>query len=68
MDSLGERVKYYRQLRNLSVRELAKRAGVSVSYIYAIEAGSRGHNIVKLEQIAKALGVSLSDLWRGQGE
>ncbi|CAM3848835.1 helix-turn-helix domain-containing protein [Alicyclobacillus pomorum] len=63
MGSLAERVKYYRLQQQLSVRDLAKRANVSVSYVYAIESGSRGHNIVKLERIAKALGVSLSTLW-----
>lgn len=63
MNSLSQRLRYYRSIRGLSVRELAKRAGVSVSYVYAIEAGVRGHNIVKLERLCEALGVNLSDLW-----
>lgn len=62
---LSSRVKHYRAQQNLTVRDLAKFAGVSVSYVYAIEAGARGHNIVKLEKIATALGVSLSTLWEG---
>jgi transcriptional regulator with XRE-family HTH domain len=66
VDSLGARLKYYRTKENLTVRELAKRAGVSVSYIYAIEAGSRGHHIVKLERLAEALDVPLSELWKGE--
>ncbi|WP_367305553.1 helix-turn-helix domain-containing protein [Alicyclobacillus acidocaldarius] len=60
---LAQRLRYYRKLRGLSVRELAERAGVSVSYIYAIESGARGSNAAKLGLIAEALGVSLSDLW-----
>ncbi|GGJ07815.1 hypothetical protein GCM10010885_16180 [Alicyclobacillus cellulosilyticus] len=65
MDSLGARVKFHRLQQNLSVRELARRAGVSVSYVYAVEAGVRGHNIVKLQRIAEALGVPISELWVG---
>ncbi|GMA51524.1 hypothetical protein GCM10025857_28810 [Alicyclobacillus contaminans] len=63
MARLAERVKHYRLKQHLSVRDLAQRANVSVSYVYAIESGQRGHNIVKLERIAKALGVPLSALW-----
>lgn len=63
MAELAQRLRYYRKLRGLSVRELAEKAGVSVSYIYAIESGARGSNASKLGLIAEALGVSLSDLW-----
>ncbi|GLG00399.1 helix-turn-helix protein [Alicyclobacillus sacchari] len=63
MGELAQRLRYYRKLRGMSVRELAEKAGVSVSYIYAIESGVRGSNVVKLGQIAEALGVQLSELW-----
>jgi transcriptional regulator with XRE-family HTH domain len=63
MGDLSARVREYRLKNKMSVRDLAKRAGVSPSYIYAIEAGNRGANIVKLQQIAKALGIPLSTLW-----
>jgi transcriptional regulator with XRE-family HTH domain len=63
MCTLARRLKYYRRLKNMSVRNLAKEAHVSVSYIYAIEAGARGNNASKLGQLAEALGVKLSDLW-----
>ncbi len=65
MEGLGERLKRLRVSRNLSVRQLAAQAGVSVSYIYAIEAGMRGHSIEKLERIADALSVPLNELWAG---
>jgi transcriptional regulator with XRE-family HTH domain len=65
MTDLSTRLKYLRTKQDLTVRDLAKRAGVSVSYVYAIESGSRGHNIVKLEKIATALGLNVSDLWEG---
>ncbi|SFU47450.1 helix-turn-helix domain-containing protein [Alicyclobacillus macrosporangiidus] len=63
MEGLGTRLQALRRQSNLSVRALAERAGVSVSYVYAIEAGLRGHNLVKLQRIANALGVPLSQLW-----
>ncbi|MCL6637748.1 MAG: helix-turn-helix transcriptional regulator [Alicyclobacillus sp.] len=65
MSSLGVRLKQIRLEKNLTVRELAQRAGVSVSYIYAIESGTRGFNIVKLQQLADALEVPLAELWGG---
>lgn len=63
MGELARRLKYYRSKRNMSVRQLADIAGVSVSYIYAIEAGARGSNASKLGKIAEALGIGLGDLW-----
>jgi transcriptional regulator with XRE-family HTH domain len=46
----------------MSVRALADKADVSVSYVYAIEAGARGSNITKLNQISDALDIALSEL------
>jgi transcriptional regulator with XRE-family HTH domain len=60
---IGPRVKRWRLERKLTVRELAYRAGVSVSYVYAVESGKRGNHIGKLERIASALGVPLSAFW-----
>lgn len=67
VEGLGERLKRLRKDRHLSVRELARLANVSVSYIYAIESGVRGSNITKLELIAEALQIPLSALWTGDG-
>ncbi len=53
MGSLAERVKHYRLQKKLSIRDWRKLQCFS----------SRGHNIVKLERIAKPLGVPLSTLW-----
>ncbi len=63
MADLGATLKMYRQRKQLSVRELAKQAGVSVSYIYAIEAGVRGKNLDKLKKLAEALQIPLAQLW-----
>ncbi len=63
MGELSRTLKKHRLEKRLSVRSLAEMSGVSVSYIYAIEAGARGTNLAKLEQISTALGISLSELW-----
>ena len=63
---LGERVKSRRLSLGLSVQDLASRAQVSASYIYAIEAGERGSHIDKLTRIALALGTDLMELWPPQ--
>ena len=63
--NLGERVRERRLMKGMSVQELAQRARVSASYIYAIEAGARGSHIDKLTRIAQALETSLLDLWPG---
>ena len=52
---IGELVKQKRLLAGLTVRELADRANVSASYIYAFESGLRGAHIEKLARIAKVL-------------
>lgn len=61
-NDLGKRVRSCRLRRNLTVRGLAKMAGVSASYVYAIEAGARGSNLNKLGKIADALCVSIGVL------
>ncbi len=62
-ETLGERVREKRISLGFTVQELATRAQVSASYIYAIEAGVRGSRIEKLTRIAKALDISLLEIW-----
>lgn len=45
MESIREKMKQRRLLLQRSVADVAREAGVSVSYIYAIEAGTRGSSI-----------------------
>ncbi|UOF92237.1 helix-turn-helix transcriptional regulator [Fodinisporobacter ferrooxydans] len=61
-ERLAGRIRQRRQQLGLSVKELAKRAGVSASYIYAIEAGMRGSSIEKLSAIAKELNIPIQTL------
>jgi transcriptional regulator with XRE-family HTH domain len=60
---LGARIKSERQRAGLTQQELASQVGISRIYIAKLEAGDRtSPSLPVLEQIAKALGVTLVDL------
>ena len=58
----GLKVKQLRQGRNLSFADLAKKAGMSVSYLNEIEKGKKYPKEDKIHQIATALNVELTEL------
>lgn len=58
----GKKLKAVRKQAGVSVQDLAQRAQVSVSYIYAIEAGHRGSRFDPLARIASVLEIDLTDL------
>lgn len=55
-------VRVWRQYRGLSQAELARRAGIAVSYLSNIETGVRSGSVDRLARIASALNVRLDDL------
>jgi len=55
--SLGQRVRFLRQLRGLSTRQLAKRAGMAPATVNAIELGVRAPSVVFVFRLAAALQV-----------
>lgn len=60
---LNQRLRAYRELRGLSLSELARQSGVSKAYLSQIENGrSRSASADKLYDLASALGVTLYDL------
>lgn len=61
--SLGEFLQEQRKHAQLSVRQLAERAGVSNPYISQIERGLRKPSADVLQQIAKALRISSEALY-----
>lgn len=61
--SLGEFLQEQRRHAQLSVRQLAERAGVSNPYISQIERGLRKPSAEVLQQIAKALRISAEALY-----
>ncbi len=59
----GDNIRFIRLKRTLSQETLATKSGISLSYIKYVEKGKEyAISIVKLEKIAKALGVKPSQL------
>lgn len=61
---LGERIEKLRKERHMTQEQLAERAGLHRSYFWDIEQG-RNISIKTAQKIAKALGVTLSELFSG---
>jgi len=62
---LGEAIRVRRLQLGLTQEELAERSDMHWTYISGIERGRRNVSIVKLHQIATALGVRVRDLTSG---
>ncbi|MGL5825639.1 MAG: helix-turn-helix domain-containing protein [Nocardioides sp.] len=67
MESLGDYLKTQRVDAQLSLRQLADRAGVSNPYLSQIERGLRRPSADVLQQIAKALRISAEQLYLRAG-
>jgi len=59
---LGEKIKKIRKENGLSQEQLATKSKLHRTYISDIERGDRNVSIRNIEKIAKALGVTISDL------
>ncbi len=57
-----KKLREMRLARGLSVRGLAKEAGVSTETVYSVEHGKRQPNLTTLGKLARALGVNPGDL------
>jgi transcriptional regulator with XRE-family HTH domain len=64
--SIGATIKATREVQQLSLNELAKRAGVSKSVVSRIEQGLTSPTAVMLAKLAEGMTVSLSSLLRGE--
>ncbi len=63
---LGENpIKVWREYRGLTRKELAKRAGITATYLARLERGERKGTLKVLSALAKALDVSIEDLLPG---
>lgn len=60
--TLGQRVRKFREQQGYSLSELARRAGISRSYLYQLETDASSPTQEKLELLARALNVALQDL------
>ena len=61
----GERVRELRKERGLSQEELALEAGLDRTYVGGIERGERNVSLINIGRLAKALGVSFQQLFKG---
>jgi transcriptional regulator with XRE-family HTH domain len=61
----GEKVREYRKKRALSQEELAALAELDRAYMGGIERGERNLGLLNVVRVAKALGVSVSQLCEG---
>ncbi len=62
---LGERVRQLRLQRGFSQEDLGMKAKIHRTYIGSVERGEQNVSIINIEKIARALGVSLAELFRG---
>ena len=62
MKTLGQRIRELRQERDLSLRELATRIGVSSAFMSDVELGRRNPSDKHMEAVAHVLETTLEDL------
>lgn len=62
LEKFGRKVRDERLKQNLSQEELAAKAGVHRTYIGMIERGEKNITLTNIEKIAKALGLTISEL------
>jgi transcriptional regulator with XRE-family HTH domain len=63
MEVKPTKLKELREAKGLSVRGLAREAGVSTETIYSVEHGHRQPSVRTLGKIARALGVEVKDFF-----
>lgn len=64
--SVGERLRYVRMQRGLSLESLADQSGVSKSFLWGVENDKSGISGERLLQVANVLGASLDYLLKGE--
>lgn len=60
--SIGDNIRKYRKLRNITQKELGESVGISNTYLSDMEIGRTNPSIKTLKKIAKGLEVSYIDL------
>lgn len=62
LKTLGEKVRQMRARRGITRKQLARDSGLSERYLAQLEAGQGNISIINLRQVAKAMGLQVSDL------
>ena len=61
--AFGRRIRLLRQRAGLSQEQLALKCGLDRTYVGGVERGERNISIVNIERIARALDLSLAELF-----
>lgn len=64
---LGKRIQYLRSNRKMSQEDLALECEINKNYLSDLERGCRNPTVKVLAKIARGLGISLSELFKGVG-
>lgn len=64
--SFGKILYYNRKARNLTIKQLERKSGVSASFISRIENDSANPSVEVITKLARALGMPLSDFFHDQ--
>lgn len=62
---IGDRVRELRQKKGLSQEKFSHLCDLDRTYIASIEKGNRNVSVVNIEKIAKALQITISELFKG---
>jgi len=65
---VGERLRLFRQQLGISQEQLAFKAGITPSYLGQVERGEKSPTIDSLEKVAKALNISLEQVFSKRSE
>lgn len=65
---LGERLRYWRKKKNVSVYKLYRISDISENHIRSIEKGEKQPTVAKLKALTDALNVSLSEFFNEDEE
>lgn len=68
MMNIGERIYYWRNLKNLSVYKLSKLSDVSENQIRCLENGIKQPTIKVLQKLTESFGITLSEFFNDNPE
>jgi transcriptional regulator with XRE-family HTH domain len=66
-DPFADRLRFLRELRGLSLRELGRRTSLSASYLSQLEQGNASPTLETMRRLADGLGVELPSLFEDDG-